>query len=95
MMYGVAFDVPDSVMDKDFVLPIGKAKVEKQGTDCTITAYAKMVGFSLQAAEILQKEHGINVEVINLRSLRPLDRETIIKSVKKTNRLVSVEEGWS
>lgn len=53
-----------------------------------------MVGFSLQAAEILQKEHGINAEVINLRCLRPLDRNTILSSIKKTNRIVSVEEGW-
>ena len=60
----------------------------------TITAFSKMVGFSLQAAEILQKDHGINAEVLNLRVLRPLDRNAIIKSVKKTNRIVSVEEGW-
>ena len=95
MMYGVTFDVSDKVLDKDFVLPIGKAKVEREGTDVTITAYAKMVGFSLQAAEILQKEHDINAEVINLRSLRPLDRATIINSVKKTNRIVNAEEGWA
>lgn len=94
MMYGVSFDTPDHVFDKDFVLPLNKAKVEKEGTDVTITAFSKMVGFSLQAAEILQKEHGINAEVINLRVLRPLDRNAIIKSVKKTNRIVSVEEGW-
>ena len=93
-MYGVNFDVPDSVMDKDFLLEIGKAKVERVGTDVTITAFAKMVGFSLQAAEILQKEHGINAEVINLRTIRPLDRKTIISSIKKTNRIVNVEEGW-
>jgi pyruvate dehydrogenase E1 component beta subunit len=60
----------------------------------TITAYAKMVGFSLQAAEILQKDHGINAEVINLRSVRPFDRETVLGSIKKTSRIVSVEEGW-
>lgn len=94
MMYGVSFDAPDHVLDKDFVLPLNKAKVEREGTDVTITAFSKMVGFSLQAAEILQKEHGINAEVINLRVLRPLDRNAIIKSVKKTNRIVSVEEGW-
>ena len=93
-MYGVSFDVSDEVADKDFILPIGKAKIEKVGSDLTITAHAKMVGFSLQAAEILQKEHGINVEVINLRTIRPLDRDTIIKSVKKTNRIMNVEEGW-
>lgn len=94
MMYGVTFDSPDHVFDKDFVLPLNQAKVEKEGTDVTITAFSKMVGFSLQAAEILQKEHGINAEVLNLRVLRPLDRNAIIKSVKKTNRIVSVEEGW-
>lgn len=94
MMYGVTFDAPDNVMDKDFVLPLNKAKVEKEGTDVTITAFSKMVGFSLEAAQILQKEHGINAEVINLRIIRPLDRDTIVKSVKKTSRIVSVEEGW-
>lgn len=93
-MYGVTFDVPDHVLDKDFVLPIGKAKIEREGSDVTITAHAKMVGFSLQAADILKKEHGINAEVINLRTIRPLDRPAIIKSVKKTNRIVNVEEGW-
>jgi pyruvate dehydrogenase E1 component beta subunit len=94
MMYGITFDMPDHVMDKDFVLPLNKCKIEREGTDVTITAFAKMVGFSLQAAEILQKEHGISAEVINLRIIRPLDRNAIIKSVKKTNRIVSVEEGW-
>jgi len=94
MMYGVSFDVPDSVMDKDFLIPIGKAKIERKGTDVTITAFAKMVGFSLEAADILQKEYGISAEVINLRTLRPLDRDAIISSVKKTNRIVNVEEGW-
>lgn len=94
MMYGITFDVQDDVLDKDFLIPIGKAKIEKQGKDVTITAFSKMVGFSLQAAEILKKEHDIDVEVINLRSVRPLDRDTIVKSVKKTNRIVNVEEGW-
>ena len=94
MMYGVTMDVADSVMDKDFLIPIGKAKIERVGTDVTITAHAKMVGFSLQAAEILQKEHGISAEVVNLRTIRPMDRDAIIQSVKKTNRIVNVEEGW-
>lgn len=74
MMYGVEFDVPAEQLDPNFVLPIGKAKIERVGSDITIVAFAKMVGFSLQAAEILQKEHDISVEVINLRSIRPLDR---------------------
>ena len=95
MMYGVEFDMSKEVMSKDFVLPIGKAKIERQGTDVTITAHAKMVGHSLKAAEILQRDHNINAEVINLRTLRPLDRKSIIASVKKTNRIVNVEEGWA
>jgi len=94
MMYGVEFDMTAEEMDKDFVVPIGKAKIERAGTDVTITAHAKMVGHSLKAAEILQRDHNISAEVINLRTLRPLDRRSIIASVKKTNRIVNVEEGW-
>merc|ERR1740124_1203323 len=94
MMYNQEFDLSAEVMDKDFLIPIGKAKIERLGTDCTITAHAKMVGHSLKAAEILQRDHNISVEVINLRTLRPLDRRAIIDSVKKTNRIVNVEEGW-
>lgn len=94
MMYNIEFDLTPEELDPNFLLPIGKAKIERAGTDVTITAHAKMVGFSLQAAEILKKEHDIDVEVVNLRSLRPLDRPTIIASVKKTNRIVNVEEGW-
>ena len=72
-------------MSDDFLLPIGKAKVERAGSDVTIVAHSKMVTHSLEAAEILAKE-GINAEVINLRSIRPLDIDTIKESVKKTNR---------
>jgi pyruvate dehydrogenase E1 component beta subunit len=86
ILYGQSFDVPE---DPDFVLPIGKAKIERTGKDVTIVAFSIMVGKALQAAEELAK-HGIDAEVINLRSLRPFDTET----VKKTNRLVSCEEGW-
>jgi pyruvate dehydrogenase E1 component beta subunit len=91
ILYGQSFDVPD---DPDFVLPIGKAKIERPGKDVTITAFSIMVGKALAAAEELAKQ-GIDAEVINLRSLRPFDTETIVNSVKKTNRLVSVEEGWA
>lgn len=94
MMYGIPFDVPEHVLDKDFVLPIGRAHIMREGTDVTITAYARMVDVALKAADILQKEHGISAEVINLRTVRPLDRNTIFESVKKTNRIVNVEEGW-
>ena len=89
MMYGLEFDVPEG----DHVLPIGKAKVRREGTDVTITAHSRMVGFALQAAEQLAAE-GISCEVVDLRTLRPLDHETIVQSVKKTSRLVSAEEGW-
>tara|TARA_Y100001001_G_scaffold159498_2_gene180558 strand:- start:1027 stop:2427 length:1401 start_codon:yes stop_codon:yes gene_type:complete len=90
LMYGETFEIPD--MD-DFVLPIGKAKVRREGSDVTITAHSRMVGFALQAAEKLSEE-GIEAEVIDLRTLRPLDTDTIIQSVKKTNRIVCAEEGW-
>ena len=90
ILYGQSFDVPE---DPEFVLPIGKAKVERVGKDVTITAFSIMVGKALAAADELAKQ-GIEAEVINLRSLRPFDTETIVASVKKTNRLVSVEEGW-
>jgi pyruvate dehydrogenase E1 component beta subunit len=90
MLYGQSFEVPQ---DKDWIVPIGKAKVVRKGSQVTITAFSRMVGVALEAAELLAKE-GIDAEVIDLRTIRPLDTETIVKSVQKTNRLVSVEEGW-
>ena len=90
IMYGQSFEVP---ADPDFILPIGRAKIERAGTDVTITAFSRMVGMALQAADKLA-EAGISAEVINLRTLRPLDTQTILDSVRKTHRLVSVEEGW-
>ena len=90
IMYGQSFEVPD---EADFILPIGKAKVMREGTDVTIVAFSRMVGHALAAAEKLA-EQGIQAEVINLRTLRPLDTETIVASVQKTNRLVAVEESW-
>ena len=90
MMYGQEFDVPEDV---DWVVPIGKAKVRREGKDVTITAHSRMVGLALKAAEELAAE-GIEAEVIDLRTLRPLDHETVVESVKKTNRLVTAEEGW-
>jgi len=91
MLYGQEFDVPEGV---DWVLPIGKAKVRREGSDVTIVAYSRMVGFALEAAERLAQE-GIQAEVVDLRTIRPMDHETVVESVKKTNRLVTVEEGWS
>jgi pyruvate dehydrogenase E1 component beta subunit len=90
ILYGQSFEVPQ---DKDWIVPIGKAKVVKPGSQVTITAFSRMVGVALEAAEMLKKE-GIDAEVIDLRTIRPLDTETIVTSVKKTNRLVTVEEGW-
>lgn len=88
MLYGVSFPVSQEALSDNFLLPIGKAKVERAGSDVTIVAHSKMVGHSLEAAEELAKE-GIKAEVINLRSIRPLDIDTIKESVKKTNRSVS------
>ncbi|HVY85426.1 MAG TPA: pyruvate dehydrogenase complex E1 component subunit beta [Caulobacterales bacterium] len=90
VIYGQEFEIPDVA---DWIVPIGKAKVKRAGSDVTITAHSRMVGVALKAAEALAGE-GIDAEVIDLRTLRPLDKDTIIESVKKTNRLVTVEEGW-
>ncbi len=90
ILYGQTFECPT---DEDFTVPIGKAKVERTGRHVTIVAYSIMVGVAMKAAETLA-EQGIEAEVINLRSLRPLDTPTIVESVKKTNRVVTVEEGW-
>ena len=90
LMYGHSFEMTDS---PDFIAPIGKARIMREGSDVTIVAFSRMVGHALAAAEKLAEE-GIEAEVINLRSIRPLDTETIVESVKKTNHLVSVEESW-
>src|SRR5580693_6118871 len=90
ILYGHTFDCP---VDEDFILTIGKAKIERAGTQVTLVAFGMMVDIALKATEMLAAE-GIDAEVINLRSLRPLDTTTIINSVKKTNRIVTVEEGW-
>jgi pyruvate dehydrogenase E1 component beta subunit len=90
ILYGHTHECP---VDDDFIVPIGKAKIERPGTQVTLVAFSIMVDVALKAAETLAGQ-GIDAEVINLRSLRPLDIETIVASVKKTNRLVTVEEGW-
>ena len=90
IVYGRSFDVPKV---DDLVLPIGKARVVREGAHVTLVAYSITVGLVLQAAEVLAKE-GIEAEIIDLRSLRPLDTATVVESVKKTNRIVTVEEGW-
>jgi pyruvate dehydrogenase E1 component beta subunit len=90
MMYGHEFEIPDVA---DWLVPIGKAKIRRPGSGVTIVAYSRMVAFALDAAAALEKE-GIDAEVIDLRTLRPMDHLTVVESVKKTNRLVTVEEGW-
>ncbi|MBI1209589.1 MAG: pyruvate dehydrogenase complex E1 component subunit beta [Azospirillum sp.] len=90
LLYGRTFDVPE---DADFLVPIGRAKIVRPGKDVTITAFSVMVGQALAAAETLAAQ-GIDAEVIDLRTIRPLDLDCIVDSVKKTNRLVAVEEGW-
>ncbi len=90
LIYGSSFEVPD---DEDHIVPIGKAAVVRQGSDVTLTAFSICVRHALEAAEILA-QMGIDAEVIDLRTIRPLDTETILESVRKTNRLVNIEEGW-
>ncbi len=90
LVYGRSFDVPDV---EDYVLPIGKARIVREGKDVTIVTYSIGVGLALEAAGTLAGE-GIDAEVIDLRTLRPLDKETVLKSLAKTNRLIVAEEGW-
>jgi len=93
LMYNEVFRVTNEVLSPDFVLPIGKAHIERPGQHITIVSFSRPLGFCLQAADKL-KEQGIEAEVINLRTLRPLDRDTILDSVKKTGHLLTVEQGW-
>ena len=90
LVYGRSFELPE--LD-DHVLPIGKARIMREGSDVTIVSYSIGVGLALEAADALAAE-GIEAEVIDLRTLRPLDKETILASLAKTNRLVVAEEGW-
>jgi pyruvate dehydrogenase E1 component beta subunit len=91
-LYGKSFEVPEGCAE---TMALGQAIIMRSGTDVTITAFSVSVQYALEAAEILQDKHGISAEVINLISLRPIDKDTVIKSVQKTGRIISVEEGWS
>lgn len=93
IMYGTTFDMSDEAMDPNFQIPIGKAKIEREGRHCTIVAHAIGVQTALLAAEELAGV-GVECEVVNLRSIRPLDTNTVLQSVMKTNNLVTVEYGW-
>jgi pyruvate dehydrogenase E1 component beta subunit len=90
LLYGQSFDVP--VLD-DYIVPIGKARIVRPGKHVTLVSYSIGVGLALEAADIVAKD-GIEAEVIDLRTLRPLDKAAVLKSLKKTNRVVVVEEGW-
>jgi pyruvate dehydrogenase E1 component beta subunit len=81
------------VPEEDYTIPIGKSKVQREGEDATIVTYSKMLEVSMKAAEALSKD-GIEVEIVDLRTLRPLDMDPVVESFKKTNRAVLVEEGW-
>merc|ERR1719187_1034747 len=93
IMYGQVMEMPDEALSKDFVLPIGKAKIMRPGSHITLVAHSRGVQTALEAANSLANQ-GVECEVINLRSLRPLDEETIVNSVMKTKNLVTVEQGW-
>ncbi|CCX34203.1 thiamine diphosphate-binding protein [Pyronema domesticum] len=94
LLYGQSFPMSEEAQSNDFVIPIGKAKIERAGTDVTIVTLSRCVGQSLIAAENLKKKYGVECEVINLRSIKPLDVESIVQSVRKTKRLVAVESGY-
>jgi pyruvate dehydrogenase E1 component beta subunit len=91
MLYGKTFDIPQDCAE---ILPLDKAIVMRTGTDVTITAFSISVEYALEAAQTLKEKFRISAEVINLVSLRPIDKDTIVESVKKTGRLLNVEEGW-
>ncbi|XP_020627005.1 pyruvate dehydrogenase E1 component subunit beta, mitochondrial-like [Orbicella faveolata] len=93
VMYGAQFEMSDEAMDPDFVIPFGKAKVERAGSHITIVAHSRSVQIALDAAKQLEAE-GVDCEVVNLRSIRPMDAECIGNSLKKTNHLITVEGGW-
>ena len=94
LMYGQSFPMSEAAQKDDFVIPFGKAKIERVGKDLTIVSLSRCVGQAMVAAENLKKKYGVEVEVVNLRSVKPLDIETIVKSVKKTRRLLCVESGF-
>jgi pyruvate dehydrogenase E1 component beta subunit len=93
LMYGVSFPMSDAAQSKDFIIPIGESRIERPGTDVTLITFSKEVGLALETADIMAAR-GVSVEVINLLTLRPLDRDCILNSIKKTGRCVSLEQGW-
>lgn len=94
ILYGQSFPISQEALSDDFTIPIGKAKIERAGKDITIVSHSIGMNYAMEAAEILKKEEGVEAEVINLRTIAPMDVDTIIDSVKKTNRIVTVESGF-
>lgn len=94
ILYGEAFDISEEALSTDYVLPIGKAKIEREGSDITLVSHTRNVGHCLEAAQALKEKYGVNAEVINLRSIKPMDVPAIVESVKKTGHLVTVEAGF-
>lgn len=94
ILYNDVFEVDEEFLSPDYVLPIGKAHIELEGTDCTIATHSRNVMYALEAAKELKLKYDVNVEVINLRSIKPLDVPCIVKSVMKTNHLITVEAGF-
>jgi len=91
IMYRYEGEVPD----EEYVIPLGKGDIKRAGKDCTVVAWSRMVHLAQDAAKILSEQHGIEIEIVDPRTLRPLDKDIIRESVKKTNRAVVLEEGWS
>lgn len=91
IMYRFEGEIPD----EEYVIPLGKGDIKRAGKDCTVVAWSRMVHVALEAAKVLSEQHGIEIEIVDPRCLRPLDKDIIRESVKKTNRAVVVEEGWS
>ncbi len=91
LLYGMKDEVPE---DNDFLVPLGRSEIKREGTDATIVAHSRALHFALKAAELLEEQEGISAEVVDPRTLRPMDIDTILESVRKTNRCVIVEEGW-
>ncbi|CAN6653715.1 pyruvate dehydrogenase E1 component subunit beta, mitochondrial [Trichomonascus vanleenenianus] len=94
ILYGESFPMSEEAMSPDFTIPFGQAKIERSGSDVTIVGHSKNVQTALQAADLLKKKYNVEAEVINLRTIKPLDMDTIVASVKKTNRIISVEAGF-
>jgi len=94
ILYGQSFPLSPEAQSKDFVLPIGKAKIERPGKDITFVSHSINVGRCIEVAKELKEKHGVEAEVINIRSAKPLDVDCIVESVKKTNRLVTVDSGF-